>query len=674
MIAEAYSSCAGPFWPIRISSYERRYGSERSLASAGGDKRNMTNSGSYSEVLKCNGVQAFLWMQFLNVFNENMYKIVVSLLAVVRSAHAARGAYLSLAGVVFIAPFLLFSGYAGQLADRFEKRTVVLVTKALEIPAMLLALFALMSGSIEWMLVVLFFTAMQAAFFSPAKYGMVPELVPDEHLVRANGLLQMSTFVAIILGMVGGSCLVGAWKGQPAYIGGVLIGIALLGTAASLKLVRTPAPAARRPFSLNPLGEVCAGLWRLAKDPALRLAAFGTTYFCFLGALFQIILLLFAKEALRSTETQTGMLMGALAIGIALGSMAAGRLSGEDIEPGLVPIGALGIFAAAAGLAFTRTFGSCLLCLSALGFTGGLFVVPLNAILQHNPDRDEKGRVLGTANFMNTIGILLASGAVWFLHEAFQLSAAAVIAVSAACTLLATAYALMLTPSRTARVVLYMLTHAIYCIRSSGKENVPRRGPALLVANHVSFVDGLLLGVCLHRIVRFLVTAAWYDRFRPVLKLFAAIRVPIGDRRGTVQAVELAREELKQGHLVCIFAEGALTPNGNIGEFHRGLERIIEGLTIDERPVPVIPVHLGGVWGSIFSRHPRASLLRSLRNWRSPIHVCFGAPMTQPSAFQVRQTICELGAGTICVPEPGSRQRGKTAARARRSVQGEVGS
>jgi acyl-[acyl-carrier-protein]-phospholipid O-acyltransferase / long-chain-fatty-acid--[acyl-carrier-protein] ligase len=604
----------------------------------------MTNSGSYSEVLARRGVQPFLWMQFLNAFNENMYKLVVSLLAVVTAAHSASGAYLSLAGLVFIAPFLLFSGYAGQLVDKFEKRTVVLVTKAIEIPAMVFALVALMSGSIEWMLAVLFFTAVQAAFFSPAKYGMVPELVPDEHLARANGLLQMSTFIAIILGSVGGSYLVAAWRYQPAYIGAVLVGVALLGTAASLKMVRTPAPGGCRPFSWNPLGDVSAGFGRLVKDRALMLAALGTTYFWFLGALFQMILLLFAKEALHSTETQTGMLMAALAIGIGIGSMAAGRLSGDDIETGLVPIGALGMAIAACGLAFTRSLAPALACLGALGFAGGLFVVPLNATLQHNPGRDEKGRVLGTANFVNTLGIMLASGVVWSLHERLHLSAAAVIAVSAAVTLLAAVYALTLIRKRAARVFLYLLTHAIYRIRVSGKDNVPRRGPALLVANHVSYVDGLLVGVCLHRILRFLVTAAWYDRFCPVLSLFDAIRVPNGDRRGVVKAIELAREELQQGHLICIFAEGALTLNGNIGEFHRGLERIVEGLTVEDRPVPVVPVHVGGIWGSIFSRDPRASLLRSLRKWRPRISVSFGQPMTGPSAFQVRQAVSELGA------------------------------
>ncbi len=600
----------------------------------------MTNTSSYGTVLKVRGVQPFLWMQFLNAFNDNVYKLVVSLLAVLATTNkASSGTYLSLAGFIFIAPFLLFSAYAGQLADKFEKRTVVIITKAIEIAAMTLALFALVSGSIEWMLAVLFFTATQAAFLSPAKYGIVPELVEEKYLARANGLLEMSTFVAIILGTVAGTSLVAVWKHEPALIGVVLIAIAVLGTLTSLRIAHTPPPAAQRPFSWNPLGDVLAGVKRLTTDRVLALAVLGTTFFWFLGALFQMILLLFGKETLHCTETQIGLLLMSLAIGIGVGSMAAGRLSGDKIEPGLIPIGGAGMAIAGFALAFAvHSLVPALVALAALGFMGGLFIVPLNAILQHRPTHDEKGRLLATANFVNTLGIMLASGVVWLLHEALHFSAAAVIAVSAILTIIASLYALQLVPNFTVRFLLYFLTHAIYRIRMYGKENVPRRGPALLVANHVSYVDGFLIGACIQRFVRFMVAEEYYDRFARAFSLFHAIRVPSGGRRTILRAIELAREELKGGHVVCIFAEGALTLNGNIGEFHRGLERIVQSLD-----VPVIPVHLGGVWGSIFSRDRRASLWRSIRKLPFPISVSFGRPMMQPTAFEVRQAVAELG-------------------------------
>jgi acyl-[acyl-carrier-protein]-phospholipid O-acyltransferase/long-chain-fatty-acid--[acyl-carrier-protein] ligase len=375
-------------------------------------------------------------------------------------------------------------------------------------------------------------------------------------------------------------------------------------------------------------------------DRVLMLTVFGTTFFWFLGALFQMILLLFGKEELHCTETQTGFLMASLAIGIGAGSMAAGRLSGDKVELGLVPIGAFGMAATGFVLAFgASSLVLALVALAALGFMGGLFVVPLNAILQHRPQHDEKGRVIATANFVNTIGIMLASGVVWFLHEALHLSAASVIGVSALLTVIAAVYALQLVPNFTVRFLLYLLTHAIYRIRLHGRENVPQRGAALLVANHVSYVDGFLIGACIQRFVRFMVTEEWYDRFARAFSLFHAIRVPSGNHRSVIKAIALAREELKKGHVVCIFAEGALTLTGNIGEFHRGLEKITEGLE-----APVIPVHLGGVWGSIFSLDRRASLWRSLRKLPFPISVSFGKPMIQPNAFDVRQAVSELGA------------------------------
>ncbi len=599
-----------------------------------------SQSSSYRAVLTNQGFPAFLWMQFLNAFNDNVYKLVVSLLAVLAASHShSSGTYLSLAGFIFVAPYLLFSAYAGQLADMHEKRTVVIATKAIEIAAMAMALFALVSGSIPWMLLVLFFTATQAAFFSPAKYGIVPELVPEQHLARANGLLEMSTFVAIILGTVAGTRLVAMWGNEPAYIGLTLIAVAIAGTWASLRIRRTPAPIAHGPFSWNPFGDALVGMKRISRDHALAQAVFGTTYFWFLGALFQMLLLLFGKEALHCPETQIGVLLASLAIGIGVGSMAAGRLSGDHVEAGLVPVGAFGMAAAALCVSCAHTVLWASIALAALGFAGGLFIVPLNAILQHRPEQNEKGRILATANLVNTIGIMAASGLVWLLHEALQLSAARVIALSALLTFGAGVIALALVPKITVRFVLFVITRCIYRIRVAGQENIPQKGPALLVANHVSYVDGFLIGACIHSIVRFLVDHVWFSRFRAIFELFDAIPVPSGNRRAVLKSIESAREALEQGDIVCIFAEGTLTVDGNLGEFHRGLERIVDGLEI-----PVIPVHLGGVWGSVFSLDRGASLWRSLRKLPFPISVSFGKAMREPGAFEVRQAVAELGA------------------------------
>ena len=600
----------------------------------------MHTEGSYREVLKVPGVQPFLWLQFFNAFNDNMYKIVVSLLAVALVGQAHSGDYLELASFIFVAPFLIFATYAGQLADRFEKRSVVLFTKAIEIAAMIFAFFALRAGNVNWMLAVLFFTATQAAFFSPAKYGIVPELVGERHLARANGLLEMSTFVAIILGTVGGGLLVAHFN--TSEIGLVLIGVAIIGTAVGVRMTRTPVAVAKRAWTWNPIGDSLRGFAGLLADRNLLITVLGTTYFWFLGALLQILLLLFGTETLHADAAHTSLLMASLAIGIGLGSMLAGRLSGEKIEPGLVPVGAFGMGVGALVLAyFIHTLSGAAVALIFIGGMGGLFIVPLNAILQHRPKPDEKGRVIATANVVNTIGMMCSAAVANICQHYFNLSAAQIIAVAGVMTLIAAVLSFQIVPDFTARFVIWLLTHTIYRIQVLGAENIPQRGAALLVANHVTFVDGFLITACVRRFTRFMVYDAWYDKFPALFKWIKAIRVPDGTRRAIIYTISAAREQLEQGHVVCIFAEGSLTRTGNLAEFQRGLERIVKGLDI-----PVIPLHLGGVWGSIFSLDSRASLWRSLRKWPYPVTMAFGPPMRSPKAPAVRQAVSELASQT----------------------------
>ena len=596
----------------------------------------MHTEGSYREVLKVPGVQPFLWLQFFNAFNDNMYKIVVSLLAVALVGQTHSGDYLELASFIFVAPFLIFATYAGQLADRFEKRSVVLFTKAIEIFAMIFALFALRAANVNWMLGVLFFTATQAAFFSPAKYGIVPELVGEKHLARANGLLEMSTFVAIILGTVGGGLLVAYLT--TVQIGFVLIAVAVVGTSFGIRMTRTPAAVAKRAWTWNPIGDSLRGFVGLFADRNLLITVLGTTYFWFLGALLQILLLLFGSETLHADARHTSLLMASLAIGIGLGSMLAGRLSGQKIEPGLVPVGAFGMAIGALFLShFVHTLALAAAALVFIGCLGGLFIVPLNAILQHRPKADEKGRVIATNNVVNTIGMMCAAGVANVCQHFFHLTAAEIIAVAGGMTLIAAFLSFQIIPDFTTRFLVWLLTHTVYRIRVLGAQNIPQRGAALLVANHVTFADGFLINACVHRFTRFMVYQGWYDRFPAIFKWIKAIRVPDGTRRAVVYTIAAAREQLEQGHVVCIFAEGSLTRTGNLAEFHRGLEKIIEGLD-----VPVIPVHLGGVWGSIFSLDRRASIWRSIRKWSCPVTVAFGGPMFAPKAAEVRQVVSEL--------------------------------
>src|SRR5712692_9461945 len=277
---------------------------------------------SYKELLKSGGFQSFLWTQFLGAFNDNVYKIIVSMRAVHIAASTGSGsAYLSLATVVFVLPFLLFSGYSGHLADAVSKRTVLISVKIFEILVMLLALGAFFSTRMELMLVVLFLMALHSTLFSPAKYGIVPEMLPDRDLSRANALLEMSTFVAIVLGTSIGSFLFTTWKDQPWKMGVVMLAVAGAGFATSFKIARVPLAGSTAPFRWNPFAEVIAGTRHLLQDRPLWLTVLAISYFWFLGALFQMDLLLFGGEVLKVTELKVGLMVTFLAIGIGVGSL-----------------------------------------------------------------------------------------------------------------------------------------------------------------------------------------------------------------------------------------------------------------------------------------------------------------------------------------------------------------
>src|SRR5579884_873423 len=258
----------------------------------------------YRNLLADGGFQAFLWTQFLGAFNDNVYKMTVSIMAlrIAADSHAG-GRYLALAGAVFVIPFLLFAGPAGQLADRFSKTRVLQGTKALEIGIMGVGIAALLSHRIDLLLLVLFLLATQANFFSPAKYGILPEMLGEAQLSRANGLLELSTFVAIVLGTSFGTVLFERWQGTPLKIGLTLLGIALAGSAASLRITRTAPSGSREPFHWNPFREVISGIRTLRTRRSLWLTVIGISWFWFVGGLFQMALLLLGHEALHASET-----------------------------------------------------------------------------------------------------------------------------------------------------------------------------------------------------------------------------------------------------------------------------------------------------------------------------------------------------------------------------------
>ncbi len=434
-------------------------------------------SGTYRRLLRNGGFEAFLGTQFLGAFNDNVYKMMVSMIAVGVASNAQLGArYLAIAGAVFVLPYLLFAGHAGQLADRFSKTRVLQITKALEILTMLLGLGALLMNRIEMLLAVLFLLAMQANFFSPAKYGILPEMMGEAELTAANGLVEFSTLAAIVLGTSFGSFLIETWKDDPWRMGSTLLAIAVAGTLCSFKIPKVAPSGSSEPFHWNPFYEVWLGCRTLLRNRALALTVTGLSYFWFIGALFQMSILLLGKEALHASEMQLGLLATALAIGIGLGSIAAGWLSRDHIELGLVPAGALllGVFSVILGA--SHSYAAVMCWLVVIGICGGLFFVPLNAFLQERAGAQEKGRLLATNNFVNMLGILLASAVLWLLHDQLHWSAAAIIAALGMVTMAATIYIVSVLPGEIVRLVLFGLSRMAFRIRIIGAERLPVSG------------------------------------------------------------------------------------------------------------------------------------------------------------------------------------------------------
>ncbi len=595
---------------------------------------------SYGDTVRRPGIQPFLWTQFLGAFNDNLFKIVVSMVAVHAAAADASGGQLAIVGAVFILPFLLFSGYAGQLADIYSKRSVLIITKSLEIIATGVGLAAFVTGHLYFTYATLFLIAVQATFFSPAKYGILPEILPDSELSRANGILEMSTFAAIVAGTALGSVLFDQWKDQLWLIGVLVVVIAIVGTGLSLRIPHAPPATPGRKLSLNPIGDVVIGMKRLWAQRVLWQSVIGISYFWFMGALLQAVMLLFAKEVMGLPDRSIGVLLTFAAIGIALGSVTAGRLSGDKVELGLAPIGSIGMGVFGILLSRSHSFAFAAANLALVGFFGGLFAVPLNALLQQKSGDDEKGRIMATNNVLNTVGILLSSAALWFTHDRLHLRADQVVLVFAIVTLVGSIYVLSVVPEFFVRFSLWLVTHTIYRIRIDGQQHVPARGPALLVCNHLSHIDGALVGGSIQRFVRFLVYKPYYEHWtvNPLLRMLHAI--PVGEGREALKSIDAARAELAAGHVVCIFAEGAISRTGNLLPFKRGLERIVEGLD-----VPIVPVYLDRVWGSVFSFKGGRFFWKLPARLPYPVTVAFGAPLPSSTpASEVRLALMSIGA------------------------------
>jgi len=574
---------------------------------------------------------------------------MVALLAIHQAtAHMAPGPELetaaqtqtAIAFVIFTLPLVLLSLIGGTLADRLSKRAVIIAMKIVEVLLMGAATAALWlnpAGGIP-ALIALCAMGAQSALFSPSKYGILPELIPHERLAAGNGLLELWTFAAILTGTAAGGLLLQMSGDQTWLAPLALTALSGIGLLAAFAVPMVPPARAT-----GGVGFTIRGAWAaIQAERMLRMAIPGEIFFWTIASLFAQNVLVYAKVVLHLSDAMSGLPLTLLSVGIGFGAMLVGRISQNRVEYGLIPLGAIGVFLALSliGLVKPSLWGTFLI-MAILGVSSAFIFVPLNAILQWKSPADRRGAVISFSNTCVFTGILLGSLAGGSLAGA-GLSNGNIFLATAALTIGGTAWALWLLPDAFLRLVLVILTNTIYRLRLVGQHHVPHTGGALLVPNHMSFVDGFLLMAAVDRPIRFIVDTAYASH--PLFKwLMTVMRViPIssgGGPREILRALRSAGQALDEGEIVCIFPEGQISRTGTLLPFRRGFERIVKG-----RPVPVIPVHLDRLWGSIFSFERGRFLTKWPERIPYPLTVSFGSPLpSDTTAYDLRHAIRRLG-------------------------------
>ncbi|WP_269522943.1 acyl-[ACP]--phospholipid O-acyltransferase [Coraliomargarita parva] len=590
--------------------------------------------------------QTFWWhniAQFGGAMNDNLFKLLMIYALVAWNGVDASPKILATVGLVFAIPFILIVPIAGNFADKFSKRSMIVILKAAEIGIMGVGVVALNKESAFLLYLTMFLMSAQSAFIGPCKYGIIPEQVGHERLSKANGMLQLFTFVAIIAGTVLAPELSLILNQQFALAALSCLVIAGLGFAASLKMQSTPAHPDRH-LSLNGFGSVFRTFKIIRKDGFLVLAVAALAVFGLAAAFIQLNLLNYGSEHLQLSPEQSTRLFLLTAIGIGLGSATAGWLSGRNIEFGIVPIGAglMSISLVVLGVIAPGSLKAAIIVMPILGFAAGLFIVPLESFIQFRSPSDRVGSIKATSSFFSWIGILSAS-ALLYLNTAIGLSAQQGFLCLGIGLLILAVVSLIVLPDFFIKFIVLLVTRFCYKMKVRGLEKLPVEGGALLVCNHISLMDAVLIASSQQRRIRMLMSRSFYEKsnwmIRKLVDIGGVILIHGQDNpKKLLQSLKNARQALDDGYLVCIFAEGALSRTGMMRPFKPGFERIVKGTDY-----PIIPVYIGGAWGSVSSYRHGMPKIRPLRDFRYPISVHYGEALPASSTvFEVQQAVSEL--------------------------------
>ncbi|WP_447855537.1 MFS transporter [Pseudomonas aeruginosa] len=573
----------------------------------------------------------FFITQLLGAFNDNIFKqsLILAILYHL-SVSGDRSLLVNLCALLFILPFFLFSALGGQFGEKYNKDALMRALKLAEVGIMLVGAAGFVFGSLPLMFVALFAMGTHSALFGPVKYSILPQHLHEDELVGGNALVEMGTFLAILAGTIGAGVLMS----HAHYAAAVATAVVLVAACGYLASRGIPRAAAALP-GLKLDWNIFAQSWSilrlgLGQRPAVSRSLVGNSRFWFLGAVYLTQIPTFAKEWLHGDESVVTLILTVFSVGIALGSMLCEKLSGRKVEIGLVPFGSIGLtvfgillwwhaggippgeapYDWLAVLRHHETW-AVLADILFIGIFGGFYIVPLYALIQARTDEDKRARVIAANNILNALFMVAAAlVSILFLSVA-KLSIPQLFLALSLMNVAVNVYIFKIVPEFTMRFLVWLLSHTMYRVRHVNLEAIPDEGAAVLVCNHVSYVDALLIAGSIRRPVRFVM---YYRIFSlPVLNFVfrTAGAVPIAARHEDEGIYERAFQRiadyLRDGELVCIFPEGKLTADGEMNEFRAGIERIIE-----ETPVPVVPMALQGLWGSFFSRDPNKGFFRRL--------------------------------------------------------------
>jgi 1-acyl-sn-glycerol-3-phosphate acyltransferase len=593
----------------------------------------------------------FFWTQFLGAGNDNIYKNALIIFAAFHAASLTAldaNTLVNLAAGIFILPFVLLSATAGQLADKYEKSRLIRYIKLFEIAIMTIGAVGFWQRDLVLLFTALALMGVHSTLFGPVKYSILPQHLKPSELVGGNGLVEMGTFVSILIGTILGGVLVAIQPNGPLLAGLAAIAVAVAGWWVSRGIPNTPAVDPGLRINWNPFTETWQNLRFAYGNRIVWLSMLGISWFWFYGATFLTQFPNFAKDILGGDEHVVTLLLALFSIGIGVGSLLCERLSGHKVELGLVPFGSIGltVFAIdlwwatssmhATGLVGVRAFLAqpahwrVVADLMLIGLFGGFYIVPLYALIQERSAAAYRSRIIAANNILNAVFMVASAGLAIALLKA-GVSIPGLFLVTGLLNAAVAFYIYGLVPEFLMRFVAWLLIHTMYRVQEQGLENVPEEGPCIVVCNHVSYVDAIVIAASVRRPIRFIMD---YRIFRVpflnwVFRAMNAIPVASGREDAALKeaAFESAAAALRAGDIVGIFPEGQLTPDGEIGTFRPGIERILR-----ETPVPVVPMALRGLWGSAFSRSPEGRAWWQWRRVFSRIALVVAPPVPPPAA------------------------------------------